>query len=139
MMVRPSSRATNGSHDPWRTSVHARDSQNHDSEIVMIAETFFSKNLCTDGQSAEIITAVSLHRVFTRVPDAPVVGDVPYKLTEGIVNVAATRFHFRCPELIPVPVGAKYFRSLIGELNSDSKRRRAVRREINVVELNLKV
>ena len=68
-----------------------------------------------------MITGASLHRSVTRVPDAPVVGNVPYKLTEGIVNIAASRFHFRRPELIPLPIGAKYLRSLICKLNTDAQ------------------
>jgi len=85
------------------------------------------------------ITAASLYKISTRIPDAPVVGDVPNTHTEGIVNIAATRFHFRRPELIPLPIGAKYFRRLIGKLNRDAKRRRSVRREIDVVKFSLKV
>lgn len=84
------------------------------------------------------ITAASLYRISTRIPDAPVVGDVPDEHTKGIVNIAATRFHFRRPELIPFPIGAKDSRSLIGKLNRNAKRRRSVRREIDVVEFNLR-
>ena len=101
---------------------------------VRISQDQYQERKSGEGR----ITAASLYRIATRVPDAPVVGNVPDKRTEGIVNIATTRFHFRRPALIPLPVGAKYFRSLIGKLNSDAQRRRAVRRQIDMVEFNLK-